>query len=162
MIGKKMTEALNRQMNREFYNSRLYLSMAAHFHALNMQGATHWMEVQAQEETGHGKKIYTHLKDRAARVTVAELPAPPTEWDSPLAAFEAAYKHECGVSKEIDELLALAAAQKDNAAAVMLQWFVTEQVEEEASTDHVVQKLRAIKDAPGGLMIMDQVLGQRK
>jgi ferritin len=133
VIGKKVTQALNLQMNREFYNSRLYLAMAAYFHAINMEGAAHWMEHQSQEENGHAMRLYKHLRERGARVLLAAVAAPPAEWDSPLAAFEAAYAHECKVSKEFDEHVALAQAEKDNATLSFLQWFVNEQVEEEAS-----------------------------
>jgi len=161
MLGEKMEGALNLQMNREFYNSCLYLSMAAYCHSINMQGAASWMEVQSQEETGHAMRIYEYLKQRSGRVLLSGIDAPPTEWDSPLAAFEAAYEHECRVSREFDEHMALAAAEKDNATAIFLQWFVNEQVEEEASVDAVVQMLKMAEGSPGGLLMIDRILGER-
>ena len=161
MIGNEMTDALNSQMNAEFYNSRLYLSMAAYFHSINLEGAAKWMEVQAEEERGHAMRLYEHLKDRGARIVLSAIDAPPTDWDSPLAAFQAAYEHECKVTAAFDGLTALAAKEKDNAAAIMLQWFVNEQVEEEASTDAIVQKLKMAQDAPGGMLMMDRMLGER-
>ena len=161
MIGKKMTEALNLQMNREFYNSRLYLAMAAYFQSINMEGAAKWMELQSQEETGHAMRLYKHLEERGARITLTEVKAPPAEWDSPLAAFEDAYKHECRVSREFDEHVELARAEKDNATLNFLQWFVDEQVEEEASVDSVVQKMRMAKDAAGAIFMIDRMLAQR-
>jgi len=161
MIGKKVTAALNLQMNREFYNSRLYLSMATYFHSINMEGAARWMELQAQEETGHAMRLYKHLLERGARVTVAAIEAPPTKWESPLAAFEAAYEHECKVTKEFDEHVALAQAEKDNATLNFLQWFVNEQVEEEASVDSVIQSIKMAKNAPGANFMIDRMLAQR-
>jgi ferritin len=161
MISDKMTEALNLQMNREFFNARLYLSMAAYFESLNLTGAAHWMQLQAQEETGHAMRLYGHLSERGARIVVGALEAPPTDWDSPLAAFEAAYEHECKVSREFDEHVALAQAEKDNASLIFLQWFVNEQVEEEASADAIVQKLKMIGDHKGGLFMLDRALGER-
>jgi ferritin len=162
MIGKKVTDALNLQMNREFFNARLYLSMAAHFESLNMPGAAQWMAAQAQEETGHAMRLYNHLRERGARILLAALEAPPTQWDSPLAAFHAAYEHECKVSRQFDEHLALAQAEKDNATAIFLQWFISEQVEEEASVDGIVHKLKTIGDHKGGLFMLDRMLGERK
>jgi ferritin len=162
MIGKKVTAALNLQMNREFYNARLYLAMAASFHSINLEGAAAWMEAQSREETGHAMRLYRHLQERGARILLAAVEAPPTAWDSPLAAFEAAYQHECKVTREFDEHLELAHAEKDNATISFLQWFVNEQVEEEASVDAVVQKLRMIGDHASALLMLDRALGERK
>lgn len=162
MISAKISQALNLQMNREFYNSRLYLSMATYLHSLNLSGAAHWMEVQAQEETGHAMRLYKHLLERGARVIVETIAAPPQKWDSPLAAFQDAYQHECAVTKEFDELVALARSENDNATEIFLQWFVTEQVEEEDSTDSVVQKFLLADKAKGGALFMiDRMLGER-
>lgn len=162
MIGKKVTDALNLQMNREFFNARLYLSMAAYFESLNMPGAANWMSVQAQEETEHAMRLYNHLRERGAHILLAALEAPPTEWDSPLAAFEAAYEHECMVSRQFDEHLALAQAEKDNPTIIFLQWFINEQVEEEASADAIVQKIKMIGDHKGSQFMLDRMLGERK
>lgn len=162
MISQKMTDALNVQMNREFFNARLYLSMASYFESIDMPGAATWMMTQAHEETEHAMRLYDHLRERGARIVVAALEAPPTQWDSPLAAFEAAYKHECKVSREFDEHMALAQSEKDYATSIFLQWFITEQVEEEASTDEIVQKIKMIGDHKSGLFMLDRALGQRK
>lgn len=161
MITDKVAEALNLQMNREFFNSNLYLSMAAYFDSINMEGATLWMEKQAEEEREHAFRLYSHLKERGARITVGAVEAPPRTWDSPVAAFEAAYEHECKVTREFDEHMELAESEKDNATRIFLQWFVNEQVEEEASVDAIIQKLKMAKDAPGGMMMIDRMLGQR-
>jgi len=162
MISVKISQALNLQMNREFYNSRLYLSMATYLHSINLAGAAHWMEVQAQEETGHAMRLYKHLLERGARIIVEAIAAPPQKWDSPLAAFQDAYRHVCKVTKEFDELVALARAENDNATEFFLQWFVTEQVEEEDSTDSVVQKFLLTEKANGeALFMIDRMLAER-
>lgn len=161
MISKKIVDALNLQMNREFFNARLYYAMAGYFDSLNMPGATAWMEKQAEEENGHAMRFYAHIKERGGRVAISELSAPPLDWDSPLAAFEAAYEHECRVSREMDEHWELAEAEKDNATRVFLQWFVEEQVEEESSVDEIVQQLKRVGDAPGGLFMIDRMLAGR-
>ena len=161
MISDKMSALLNEQMNREFFNSKLYLSMATYFYSINLDGFARWMEQQANEETGHAMRLYKHIQERGARILVGAVTAPPTEWKSPLAAFEDAYKHECKVSKEFDELVAKAQTAKDNATLNFLQWFIAEQVEEEASVDAIVQKLKMAGNSVGALMILDQKLGQR-
>lgn len=162
MIGEKMTDALNLQMNREFFNARLYLSMAAYFESLNMPGAAQWMAAQAQEETGHAMRLYNHLRERGARILLTALESPPEKWDSPLAAFEAAYEHECKVSRQFDEHMTLAQAEKDHATIIFLQWFINEQVEEESSVDEIVQRVRMIGDHKGGLFMVDRMLDERK
>lgn len=162
MLGKKMANTLNVQMNREFSNARLYLSMAAYFESLNLSGAAQWMATQAQEETGHAMRIYGYLRERGARILLTALEAPPTEWGGFLPAFEAAYEHECKVSRQFDELLALAQAEKDNATTIFLQYFITEQVEEEASVESIIQKIKMIGDHKGSLFMLDRMLGERK
>jgi ferritin len=162
MIGKKMLDALNEQINAELFSSYLYLAMAADFQAKTLKGFANWMEVQAREEAGHAKRIYDFLVDRGGRIALKAIAAPPAEWKSPLAAFEASYAHEQKVTAMIHELAELAAAEGDHAAAVMLQWFVTEQVEEEANASEIVEKLKLVKDSAQGLFMMDSLLAQRK
>jgi ferritin len=162
MLGKKMQDALNGQINAELYSSYLYLSMAAYFESVNLRGFAGWMRVQAQEEMGHAMKLYDFVVERLGRVTLNSIKAPQSEWDSPLAAFRGAYEHEKKVTGMIDELVNLSESEKDHASRGFLQWFVDEQVEEEASADEVVQKLEKIKDHPQGLMMLDNILGQRK
>ena len=162
MLGKKMQDALNGQINAELYSSYLYLSMAAYFESVNLRGFAGWMRVQAQEETAHGMKFFDFVVERGGRVTLKAIDAPPDKWNSPVAAFQAAYEHEQKVTAMIAKLVDLAESEKDHATRSFLQWFVDEQVEEEANADEVVQKLKMIKDAPQGLLMLDGVLGQRK
>ena len=162
MLSKKMQEALNRQINAEMYSAYMYLSMSAYFESLNLPGFAGWMKAQAGEEMEHAMKLYGHVHERLGRVTLTAIDAPPTEWSSPLNAFQEVFKHEQKVTGLIHGLVDLAAAENDHAAGVFLQWFVAEQVEEEANADAVVQKLSRIGDQAGPLFVLDREMGQRQ
>jgi len=161
MISKKIQDALNEQINAELYSAYLYLSMDAYFQSTNLVGFANWMRVQTQEEMAHATKMYDYVNERGGKVTLKQIAGPPTEWESPLAIFEAVYEHEQKVTALINNLVDMAIAEKDHAANTFLQWFVSEQVEEESSADLMVQKLKLMKDAPGGLYMLDNELGQR-
>ena len=161
MLSKKMEEALNEQVNAELYSAYLYLSMEAYFESVNLPGFANWMRAQTQEELVHAMKIYDFVNERGGRVILKQIEAPQAEWDSPLAAFEAAYKHEQKVTGLINELVNLAIEEKDDATNSFLQWFVTEQAEEESSSNEVVQKLKTAGGAPDGQFLIDRELGQR-
>lgn len=161
MISKKMQNAINAQINAELYSGYMYLSMAAYFASTNLPGFAGWMRLQAQEELAHGMKLYDFVEDRAGKVVLKVIEAPPAKWNSPLAAFEAVFKHEQKVTGLINKLVDLAIEENDHATRGFLQWFVDEQVEEESSADAVVQKLKLVKDAPGGLFMMDRELAGR-
>ncbi len=161
MLGKKIEEAFNEQINWELYSGYLYLSMSAYFHSINLSGFAKWMYAQALEEGSHAMKFFNFINERGGRVELLATKAPEKEWDSPLAAFEQAYEHECFVSSRINDLVNLSLEEKDHASNNFLQWFVSEQVEEEASVDEVVQKLKLIGGDGGGLFMIDQELGQR-
>jgi len=158
MIDKKMEEALNEQIKEEFYSSYLYLSMSAWFETINLKGFASWMKVQAQEELFHATKIFDYLNERQGKVSLKAIDAPQTKWDSPLAVFEAAYKHEQHITGCINELVHLAMELKDRAAQVFLDWFVNEQVEEEATADAVVQQLKLVGNEGQGLFMIDREL----
>lgn len=161
MISQKMQDALNEQVNAELYSAYMYLSMSAYFSSANLPGFASWMKIQAQEETGHAMRIYDFIIERAGRATLKAIEAPPTQWKSPLDAFEATFKHEQKVTGLINDLVDLAIEEKDHATKGFLQWFVDEQVEEEASADAIVQQLKLIKEAPGALFMINNQLGQR-
>jgi len=161
MINKKMLDALNKQINAEMYSSYLYLAMAADFADKNFPGFAQWMQVQAREEDAHAMKIFCFIQERGGRVTLKAIDAPPAKWTSPLKAFQDAYAHEQKVTGMIHDLVMLARAEKDLASEIFLQWFVNEQVEEEASADEIVKRLEMIKDAPQGLVMLDAKLGAR-
>jgi ferritin len=156
-----MQDALNEQVNAEFYSAYLYLSMAAYFESTNLPGFATWMRVQTQEELTHTMKIYDYVNERGGRVALKSIAEPPSEWESPLAVFEAAYQHEQKVTGLINGLVNLAIEEKDIAANTFLQWFVDEQVEEEESAETVVNKLKQVADASDGMKMLDNEMGQR-
>jgi ferritin len=119
------------------------------------------MDVQAKEEWAHGMKFYSFINERGGRVVLQAIDAPSSEWDSPLAVFEAVFKHEQKVTGLINELVELALKERDHATNIFLQWFVTEQVEEEDSANDIVQKIKLMGDAKGALFMLDRELGQR-
>lgn len=161
MISKKMEKALNTQINEELFSAYLYLSMSAWFESINLKGFAGWMRIQAQEEVGHAMKIYGFIQERGGKVSLQAIKGPEIAWESPLAAFEGAYKHERHITGCIDKLVNQAITEKDHATSNFLQWFVGEQVEEEASADEVVQMLKLAGKQPGALFMIDRELGQR-
>jgi ferritin len=161
MLNNDMEKALNAQVNAEMYSAYLYLSMSAFFQSKNLSGFAGWMRVQAQEEMVHAMKFYDFINERGGRVILEPIEAPPTDWDSPLATFEAVYAHEQKVTGLINELVELALEKHDHATNIFLQWFVSEQVEEEDSANEVVEKIKLVGDAKGGLFMLDRELGQR-
>jgi ferritin len=162
MISEKMHKALNDQIKEEYFSSYLYLSMAAYFKAINLDGFANWMKVQSGEEMTHAMKIYDYIYHQQGRVELLSMEKPQTDWKSPLAAFEDAYKHEQKITGLIKNLADMAVAEKDHATNNFLHWFVTEQVEEEASAIDIVQKLKMVGDSTPGLMMLDNILGTRK
>ena len=161
MLTKKIQDALIGQVNAELYSSYLYLSMSADLEEKNLNGFALWMKTQAQEELYHAMKIYDYVHERGGRMTLKAIDEPPKKWKSPLAIFEAAYKHELKVTGLINKLVDLAIKEKDHATNNFLQWFVKEQVEEEASADEVVQKLKLVGKGANALYMLDKEMGQR-
>jgi ferritin len=162
MFSKTLEKAFSEQINKEFYSAYLYLAMAAHFDAANLPGFAQWMKVQASEEQGHGMKLYGHVYDRGGKVTLEAIERPPVEFGRPLAVFEQVLEHEKKVTESIKNLYALALKEGDSAAAIFLQWFVSEQVEEEKNATDLVQQLKMSGDQSFGLLFMDtHVLGKR-
>lgn len=161
MLGDKVQNALNGHVGAEFYSAHLYLAMSAYFESIDLPGAANWMRVQYQEELTHALKIFDYVIERDGRATVKTIDAPPAEWKSALDVFEAAYKHEQQVSARVGELTELARSEKDHATEVFLQWFVNEQVEEEASVKAIVQQFRMIGESKDGIFLIDRELGTR-
>jgi ferritin len=161
ILSENMQEALNNQMNAELYSSYLYLSMAAYYRSIDLQGFAHWMHCQAKEELFHGIKLYNFINERGGKAIMKPIEGPPTEWNSPSAPIEHAYNHELKVTGLINDLVNLAIEEKDHATNNFLQWFVKEQVEEEASADEVVKKLKLTGGEGNGLFMLDQELAAR-
>ena len=161
MMNEKMAKAINKQINAELYSSYLYLAMAAYFQSINLKGSSNWMKVQALEEEYHAMKLYGFLEDRGARPVLDAVAKPPAAYQSPLDAFESVLKHEQKVTGLINDLVDLALKEKDHASNAYLQWFVNEQVEEEANATEIVEKLKLTGGEGAGLFMIDQELAAR-
>lgn len=161
MMKPQMLEAFNRQIGHEYYSSYLYLSMAAWCEEHGLPGMAQWMQVQAQEEIAHALRFFNFIYDRGGKVVLGEIAAPPREWADPLALFGAVAAHEAGVTDSINHLVDLSLANSDHASWQFLQWFIGEQVEEEASVAALIDQLRLIGDHGPSLLILDKELGQR-
>lgn len=158
MLSKSMQKALNGQIQKEFASSYLYLAMAAYCETKNLPGAASWLKVQAQEEWGHGMKIYEFVNDRGGTVTLQTIEQPPAEFGTMVEVFQAVLAHEQKITAAINDLYALALKENDYATQIMLQWFITEQVEEEKNASDVVELL---KMAGEHMVVLDAKLGKR-
>lgn len=161
MINGKVRDIINEQIRNEIFSSYLYLSMAAYFDSLGFDGMGQWMRCQAQEEMVHAMKFFNHIKDREGKVELLAIDKPQSEWSSPLDAFKAAYKHEQFITAKINDIVSVAHEEKDYAAIPMLNWFVEEQIEEEATASKTVQELERIGDDGNGILMIDRELGTR-
>jgi ferritin len=161
MIGKAMQDAINEQINKELFSSYLYLSMAAYFEEKNLPGFAHWMRVQEAEEREHAMKFYDFLLERGGKVTLKAIEAPKTEWASAMEVMEEVAAHEAKVTASIYALYELALQEKDYPAQVMLQWFITEQVEEEKNAAEIIASLKMIEAHETALLQLDHRLGKR-
>jgi ferritin len=160
MLNEKMETALNAQINMELSAFYTYLSMAAYLEGDGLTGMAAWMRHHADEEMEHAMRIYDYIHSRRGHVTLQAIAKPPNEWDSPLNAFEDAFKHEQKVTASIDALVEQARDLEDHATESFLQWFVDEQVEEEEIVDAAIQKLKLIGDDGPGLYMLDRDLGE--
>ena len=161
MLTEKVQNALNDQFNAELYSSYLYLSMHAYFKSINLDGFANWMYQQAKEELLHAMKFYNFINQRGGRAKTAAVAEPPSEWDSPLAVFEETYSHEQKVTGLINDLVEIANEAHDHATQIFLQWFVTEQIEEEESASGVLEQLKLMQGHVGGIFMIDRELEKR-
>jgi ferritin len=161
MINKKVEQAINEQINAEMFSAYLYLSMSAWFETQSLAGFASWMKVQFQEEMFHADKFYNYIHERGGQVTLKAIEGPQTEWKTTLDVFEATLAHEQKVTGLINDLVSLAEQEKDHATRIFLEWFVSEQVEEEKSADDVIQQLKLMANAPGGIFMLNRELAQR-
>jgi len=161
MLSDRLQDAINKQINNELYSAHLYLSMSAYFESLDLNGFAHWMRLQFDEETSHALKLFDYVNDRDGRVTLHAIEQPPIEFESPHSVMRSALEHERLVTSMINDLYALAIAEKDNPTHVLLEWFVTEQVEEEKTLNEINAHMDLIGNDGTGLLIMDQRLGSR-
>jgi ferritin len=161
MINKTMQDAINEQINKELYSSYLYLSMAAYFEDKNLPGFAHWMRVQEAEEREHAMKLYDFIQERGGRVLLKAIDAPKTEWTSTLEVAEEVSAHEAKVTASIYALYETALKEKDYPAQIMLQWFISEQVEEEKNAAEIVANLKLIEAHDTAVLMLDHRLAKR-
>ena len=161
MLSKKLEEALNAQINAEFWSAYLYLSMSADMSDKGFSGVANWFNIQFKEEQDHAMKIFNYVLSRGGRVELKPIAEVETEWKNPLKAFEETLKHERVVTSLINELYYLATEEKDYATQSMLKWFIDEQVEEEESARDIIDKLKLIGDNGYGLYQFDKELAAR-
>lgn len=161
MLSQKLVDAINDQIQYEYYSAFIYKAMRAYFEVEDLPGMANWMEIQFQEEMSHAEKMFQFVSETGGRVQFQAMDAPNNDYKSPLHAFEEALRHEQIVTSRINALMDLAQQEKNHAAQIFLQWFVTEQVEEEANASHIVAKLKRISEDGRGLMMIDQELAKR-
>ena len=161
MISQPMQDALNAQINAEQYSSQLYLAMGAQCELKSFRGFGHWLRVQAGEETTHAVKLMQFLLDRGGKPVLIAIPAPPTEFGGVIQVFEQALKHEQGNTARIHGLFQHARDERDLASEIALQWYVTEQVEEESTISQILDHLRAVGDKGGGIWYLDSRMAKR-
>ena len=161
MIKPTIEDALNNQLNAELDSSYLYLSMAAHFEAKNFRGMARWMKAQSREEWGHAAKIYDFIIQRSGRVHLKTIAEPKADWNTVTEVFDESYRHECKITGLIGGLMKLAESETDFATQAFLQWFITEQVEEEGQVLFILERLKMMGESNIGLVILDGELGKR-
>jgi ferritin len=161
MLTKKVEQAMNDQLAKELQSAYVYLSMSAYCEGESLPGFASWLRGQAKEEVSHAMRFFTFILDRGARVTLGAIPEPPHDFRSPLAVFEDALEHEREVTASIGDLYSLVVSENDYAAQAWLDWFATEQVEEEKTVGQIVDSLRRIGDKGDALFLLDKDLGGR-
>ena len=160
-MNQRVEKAFNDQINEELFSSYMYLAMAAHFKAMNLDGFASWMRHQAEEEVEHAMRLFTHINRRGGRVVLKAIGEPPLDFGSPLEAFQKALAHEQHITGTINALYEVAVEEKDYPAQMELQWFIDEQVEEEENTGGVVELLKMAGDNKGALLMLDRELAKR-
>jgi len=161
MVTSKLLDALNEQMKNEFYSAYLYMAMSGYFQSEDLPGFANWMRIQAMEEMTHGERFFNFICDTGGRTNLLAIDAPENHFASPLEAIEHGLKHERFVTERIGRLMDTAIEERNHAAQIMLQWFVTEQVEEEANFSLLSRKLKRVEGDGRGLLLLDQELAQR-
>lgn len=161
MISEKMSQTMNEQINREMYSAYLYMAMSTHCSTVGLKGFAKWFMIQYHEEMFHAMKIYTYLLRQGVHVQLQPIQGPPIEFASPLDMFEKTLEHEQYITRCINDLMEQAISEKDHATQIFLQWYVTEQVEEEENDNDIIAQLKLVGDSPQGLLMIDRDLGGR-
>ncbi len=162
MLTEKMQAALNHQITEELESAYIYLQMAAESDRLGLPGFANWFKLQYREELAHADRFFNYILERSGEVTLQSIPKPELEKESPLSLFEKSLAHERHISQQIFQLKDLARAESDHATDVFLEWFVNEQVEEEAAAQGVIDQLRLVDGSPNGLFMIDRELAARR
>lgn len=162
MISKKVLDALNEQINHEFFAAYLYLSMSAYFDAASLPGFAKWTRLQAEEETEHAMKFFDYVADRGGKIALQAIEQPQAEWGSALEVFKAVLAHEQKVTGLINRLYGIAVEEKDYATQVMLHWFIDEQVEEEKNASAIIDMLQMMEEHRGAILNIDHQVGKRE
>ncbi len=161
MISRTLQDAINSHIQSEMFSANLYLAMSAFCHSINLKGFAHWLRVQSKEESDHALRLFDYLIERGGRAVVGAVEQPSIEFKSPLDVFQQVLEHEQKVTQKINRLYEAAASEKDHATQVMLQWFISEQVEEEAHVTEYLEKLKMIGDSSNAIFWIDKELGKR-
>ncbi len=161
-MNNKLLEEMNDQINKEIFSGYLYLSMAAHFAAANLNGFSKWMEIQAEEELEHGLKFFEFLNDVGEKVVLKAIEQPKTNFGSPVEVFEEVFAHEKFVTGRIHMLYEMASKENDYATQMFLHWFINEQVEEEKNATEILEKLKIAGDSGNAILMLDRIMGERK
>jgi ferritin len=161
MLKKSVYEAINDQINAEMYSSYLYLGMSAYCESANLKGAAQWLKVQSGEEWAHALKMYGYLYDCGNRAVLEAIDKPPVEFKSLLDVFQQVLKHEKKVTESITKLYELALKEKDYPTQIFLQFFVSEQLEEEKNATDIIEQIKTLGDNPVSIMMIDRHLGMR-
>jgi ferritin len=161
MISDEMQQSLFRQLNDEFSSAYLYLAMSAYCNHIDFNGAANWLKQQYEEEQMHATRIYNYLIEQGANVGLQAIPQPPNEFGTILEVFKASLRHEQKMTERLNNISDQALKEKDHATYNLLQWFVNEQVEEEATVSEIISKLKLVKDDGYGLLMIDNELGSR-
>jgi ferritin len=161
MLSQAVLNEMNQQIKDEFFSAYLYLAMSAHFEAQSLPGFAGWMRAQANEEQAHAMKFFDHINDRNSRVVLEGLDKPPVEFGSPQEVFQAALEHEQKITARINKIYSVASQEADYASQVFLQWFISEQVEEEKTASDILDMLKQAGDNRNALLMIDRILGSR-
>ena len=161
MIKEKILKALNKQINEELSSSYVYLAMSAHFKSVSLDGFAHWYRLQSQEEYGHAMKILDYINNRDGKLSLVKIDPPKANWKTPIEIFKESYEQEVTVSKSINGIVELSLAEKDYATNNFMQWFISEQVEEESTALKLLDRMKLIGDNKNGLIMLDRELGMR-
>ncbi|MGC9100914.1 MAG: ferritin [Caldisericum sp.] len=162
MINSRLQDAINEQINREFFSAYLYLSMGQYFESKFLRGIAHWFYVQYKEELKHAEKFISFLNEKGGRVILKEIPAPKIEWNGALDVFNEAYNHEKFITSSIENIMKIAVEENDFSTQNLLNWFLDEQVEEEAQTLEIVKKIELVGEHGQALYMLDRELAQRE